>query len=72
MAARDRHLAVALAEETDASLAGLFACAPERVWRLRLMGWPRADQWDADVADIAASIGGDPELLGASLEQLSA
>jgi hypothetical protein len=73
MAAPDRcYLAAALAEETDASLAALLGCAPSRVWRLRLMGWPRAAQWEADVVEMAASIGGDPELLGALLERLSA
>jgi hypothetical protein len=72
MAAPDRYLAAALAEETDASLAALLACAPPRVWRLRLMGWPRTDQWEADVADMAASIGADAELLGGLLRRLGA
>jgi hypothetical protein len=70
MAAPDRYLAAALAEETDASLAVLLACAPERVWRLRLMGWPRADQWGADVDDMATSIRADAELLGGILRRL--
>src|SRR5687767_10089629 len=47
MAAPDRYLA-ALAEETDEHLAIQLGCPPRLVWRLRLAGWPRADQWAAD------------------------
>jgi hypothetical protein len=36
------------------------------------MGWPRTDQWEADVADMAASIGADAELLGGLLRRLGA
>ena len=66
----DRYLAAALAEETDASLAAQLGCSPSVVWRLRLAGWPRSDQWAADVGGLAASIHGDPELLGALLRRL--
>jgi hypothetical protein len=53
----DRYLAAALAEETDASLAALVGCPVSQVWRLRLMGWPRADRWDADVQLMADALG---------------
>src|SRR5688572_11825384 len=55
VAAPDRYLA-ALAEETDEHLAIQLGCPPRLVWRLRLAGWPRADQWAADVDGIAASM----------------
>jgi hypothetical protein len=61
-----------LTEETDASLAALLACPPDRVWRLRLAGWPRADRWAAEVSQLADAIGGDPVLLAALLQRLGA
>ena len=72
MAAPERYLAAALGEETDGSLAALLACSPDRVWRLRLMEWPRADHWAEDVADLAERIGADAELLSVLLERLRA
>jgi hypothetical protein len=70
--APDRYLAAALAEETDTSLAALLGCAPSRVWRLRLMGWPRADSWAADVTGMAEGVGADAERLGSLLRRLGA
>jgi hypothetical protein len=55
----DRYLAAALAEETDESLAAAVGCSPAQAWRLRLMGWPRESQRDADVRLMAEALGAD-------------
>ena len=52
----DRFLAAALAEFTDDWLAAALGCPVGRVWRLRLCGWPRADQWGADIARMATAL----------------
>ena len=67
MARPDRYLAATLAEHTDASLAALLGCSPRWVWRLRLMGWPRADRWDADVQLMAEATQADVGALAAPL-----
>jgi hypothetical protein len=59
MARPDRYLAAMLAEETDESLAAAVGCSPAWVWRLRLMGWPREAQRDADVRLMAEALGAD-------------
>jgi hypothetical protein len=63
MAQPDRFLAAALAELTDDVLAAAVGALMGQVYRLRLMGWPRADQWDHDVYQMAMAIGADPGLL---------
>ena len=67
----DLYLAAALAEETDDSLAALIGCPPAQVWRLRLMTWPRADEWDADVRAMATMLRADPHRLRALLGRLT-
>lgn len=63
----DRFLAAALAEETDASLAAQIGCPASVVYRLRLCGWPRVEQWDADVALIADTLDANRAQLAALL-----
>jgi hypothetical protein len=67
----DLYLAAALVEETDDSLAALIGCPPAQVWRLRLMPWPRADQWDADVRAMATMLRADPHRLRTLLRRLT-
>ena len=67
MRAPDRYLAAALAERPDEDLAAELSCPRAYVWRLRLMGWPRTDHWDADVQLMAAAISADARALGALL-----
>ena len=56
MSRPDLFLAAVLGELLDEDLATELGCRPEVVWRLRLAGWPRADQWATDVARIAAAL----------------
>ena len=63
----DRYLAARLAEKTDASLAARLGCSPAWVWRLCLMGWPRAAQWEADVQLMAEAVGAERGALAAVL-----
>jgi hypothetical protein len=63
MAQPGRFLAAPLAELTDEVLAATVGAPPHQVYRLRLMGWPRDDQWDHDVYQMATAIGADPGLL---------
>jgi hypothetical protein len=67
----ERYLAAALAEWTDEVLAEELGCAPAVLWRLRLMGWPRADQWVPDVQLMADALGADTSALAALLRALS-
>jgi hypothetical protein len=66
----DLLLAAALAELPDENLADELGADPARVWRLRLCGWPRSDQWAVDVQRMAAAIDGDAGRLDALLRQL--
>jgi hypothetical protein len=59
----ERFLAAALAELPDEVLASRIGAPTSQVYRLRLMGWPRADRWDHDVYQMATAIGADPALL---------
>ena len=65
----DRYPAATLAEETDESLAARLGCSPLWAWRLRLMGWPRADRWAADVQLMAETIGADVGALARLLRE---
>ena len=65
-------LTAALAELTDDALAVQLGCEPTVVWRLRLCRRPGPDQWDADVARMAAAIGCDPARLATLLRSLPA
>jgi hypothetical protein len=56
-------LAAALAELPDDDLAAAIGASPARVWRLRLAGYPRADQWERDIRRLADLVGGDDRLL---------
>ena len=67
----DRYLAAALAELTDEWLAAELSCPVERVWRLRLCGWPQADQWDQDIMRRSTTVGGDVARVDALLRQLT-
>jgi hypothetical protein len=67
----DRYLAAVLAEDTDESLAAQVECATAWVWRLRLMGWPRTDRWDTDVALMAEALGADRTQLDQLLRPLA-
>ena len=64
-------LTAALAELTDDALASQIGCEPAVVWRLRLCRHPRAEQWDTDVARIAAAIGCDPARLALFLRGIA-
>jgi len=63
----ERYLAAALAEWTDEVLAAELGCSPFVLWRLRLMGWPRADRWVSDVQFMADALGADRSALVALL-----
>jgi hypothetical protein len=67
----DRYLAAALAEWLDDDLAAELGCSAAWVWRLRLMGWPRVDQWAADVALMAEALGADVGQLDSLLRPLA-
>jgi hypothetical protein len=71
MARPDRYLAAVLAEDTDDALAAQLGCAASVVWRLRLMGWPRTDRWDGDVALMAEALGADRTQLDGLLRPLA-
>jgi hypothetical protein len=66
----DRYLAAALAEWLDEDLAGELGCSRTVVWRLRLMGWPGVDRFDADVALMADALGADRSRLAALIRSL--
>ena len=70
MAQPDRFLAAALGELTDEVLAAETGAPVGQVYRLRLMGWPRTDQWDEDVRQMATAITADPRLLSIVLSKL--
>src|SRR3954452_15271923 len=59
----DRYLAAALAEWPDEDLAYATRADPAQVWRLRLAGYPRADRWPAETAQLAALVDADVSLL---------
>jgi hypothetical protein len=67
----ERYLAAALAEWTDEVLAVELGCSPRVLWRLRLMGWPRADRWETDVQLMAEALGVETGRLAALLRALS-
>src|SRR3954470_17480982 len=67
----DRYLAAVLAEWLDEDLARELGCSRTVVWRLRLMGWPRADRWDADVALMAEVLMADRAQLASLLRSLA-
>jgi hypothetical protein len=60
-------LAAALAELPDEDLAAAIGASSARVWRLRLAGYPRTDQWERDIRILADLVGGDDRLLEALL-----
>ncbi|HEY7068406.1 MAG TPA: hypothetical protein VII06_43560 [Chloroflexota bacterium] len=64
-------MAAALAEWTDDVLAAELGCPASVVYRLRLMGWPRADRQAADVALMADALGAEVRPLAALLRSLS-
>jgi hypothetical protein len=66
----DRYLAAALAEQTDDELAAELGCSKTQVWRLRLLGWPRVERWDADVQLMAESLGAEVSRLAALLRRI--
>ena len=68
----DRYLAAALAEWTDEWIVAELGCPQDRVWRLRLAGWPRMDQWERDVRTLARAVNADPELLAGLLRRVPA
>src|SRR5438270_27517 len=55
----DRYLAAALAEWPDDDLAYATRGHAAAMWRLRLCGYPRADQWHRDTQQLAALVGAD-------------
>ena len=66
----NRYLAAALGELPDKEVAHALMAHPARVYRLRLMEWPRAGQWETDVRQMAAAIGAQPDLLAALVREL--
>jgi hypothetical protein len=66
----DRYLAAALAEWPDEDLAYATRAEPGQVWRLRLCGYPRADRWPHDTAQLAALVGAGVGLLRTLLRVL--
>ena len=66
----DRYLAAALAEWPDADLAYATRADLATVWKLRLCGYPRADRWRQDTAQLAAAVGADVGLLRTVLRAL--
>ena len=67
----ETYLAAALAELTDEWLAAELGCPEERVWRLRMCGYPRADRWAQDVASMATVLNADAARLDALLRRLA-
>lgn len=70
----DRYLAAALAEWPDEDLAYATRADLATVWKLRLCGYPRADRWPAETAQLAAQlaalVGADVGLLRTLLRAL--
>jgi hypothetical protein len=55
----DQLLAAALAELPDEDLAAAIGGDPARVWKLRVMSFPRDRSWAADVRAMAAAVDAD-------------
>jgi hypothetical protein len=66
----DRYLAAALAEWPDEDLAYATRADPAQVWRLRLCGYPRADRWHHETAQLAVLVRADVGLLRTMLRAL--
>ena len=70
MSQPDRYLAAALGELPDEVLAARIGAMQNEVYQLRLMGWPRAGDWDHDVKEMAMTIGAHPGWLADLLKAL--
>lgn len=66
----DRYLSAALAEWPDEDLAYATRADPAAVWQLRLCGYPPADRWHAETAQLARLVGADVGLLRTLLRAL--
>jgi hypothetical protein len=66
----DRYLAAALAEWPDEDLGYATRADLALVWQLRLCGYPRADRWHAETAQLPALVGADVSLLRIMLRAL--
>ena len=66
----DRYLAAALAEWPDEDLAYATRADLTVVWQLRLCGYPRADRWHSETAQLARLVGADVGLLRTLLRAL--
>lgn len=66
----NRYLAAALAEWPDEDLAYPMRGDPATLWRLRLCGYLRADQWARDTTQLAVLVGAELGLLRTLLRAL--
>ena len=65
-----RYLAAVLAGIPDEALARALDADPDRVWRLRLCGYPRPGRFTTDVLRQAALVGADAPALEALLRRV--